>query len=237
MLPVSLPVLLALCVAAAHGEPVLLHSNVIKNPPGGVAHPDADVPALDGGPHNIAIDTLQTLNCGTDQECGQQEYCNEARGACVPCRRRRKRCSRHSMCCAGNRCNNGVCFPNDLDTLQHPGADGLSVNFAHETSNHTVEPSLRRTSRRQSQSLKGLEGEACLRSTDCSEELCCARHFWSRICKPVLTEGQVCTKHKKKGTHGLEIFQRCDCGNGLACRVQKGDVRRSSRTLHTCQKR
>ncbi|KPP62390.1 dickkopf-related protein 1-like, partial [Scleropages formosus] len=218
-------------------EPVLLHSNVIKNPPGGVTHLDADVLTLDIiGHQNIAIETLQTLNCGSDQECGLQEYCSESRGSCVPCRRRRKRCSRHAMCCAGNRCNNGVCFPNDLDTAQQAGADGLSVNFAHETSNYTVERNLRNTSRRQS--LKSLEGETCLRSTDCSKGLCCARHFWSRICKPVLTEGQVCTKHKKKGTHGLEIFQRCNCGDGLACRVQKGDVvRQSSRTLHTCQRR
>lgn len=83
---------------------------------------------------------------------------------------------------------------------------------------------------------KGLEGENCLRSSDCAEGLCCARHFWSKICKPVLKEGQVCTKHKRKGTHGLEIFQRCDCGEGLSCRTQRGDGSKSSRSLHTCQR-
>lgn len=82
----------------------------------------------------------------------------------------------------------------------------------------------------------GLEGESCLRSSDCVEGLCCARHFWSKICKPVLKEGQVCTKHKRKGTHALEIFQRCDCGDGLSCRMQKGDHSKASRSLHTCQR-
>lgn len=88
----------------------------------------------------------------------------------------------------------------------------------------------------------GQEGDNCLRSSDCSEGLCCARHFWSRICKPVLTEGQVCTRHRRKGTHGLELFQRCDCGDGLACRPEKGErdhsvSRTVARNLHTCQRR
>lgn len=87
-----------------------------------------------------------------------------------------------------------------------------------------------------------MEGDTCLRSADCSEGLCCARHFWSRICKPVLTEGQVCTRHRRKGTHGLELFQRCDCGNGMACRPEKGErdhsvSRTAARNLHTCQRR
>lgn len=88
----------------------------------------------------------------------------------------------------------------------------------------------------------GQEGDNCLRSADCSEGLCCARHFWSRICKPVLTEGQVCTRHRRKGTHGLELFQRCDCGDGMACRPEKGErdhsvSRTAARNLHTCQRR
>lgn len=88
----------------------------------------------------------------------------------------------------------------------------------------------------------GMEGDTCLRSADCSEGLCCARHFWSRICKPVLTEGQVCTRHRRKGTHGLELFQRCDCGEGLTCRPERGErdhtvSRTAARNLHTCQRR
>ncbi|KYO42381.1 dickkopf-related protein 1 [Alligator mississippiensis] len=37
---------------------------------------------------------------------------------------------------------------------------------------------------------KGQESSICLRSSDCAAGLCCARHFWSKICKPVLKEGQ-----------------------------------------------
>ncbi|KAH0623570.1 hypothetical protein JD844_006470 [Phrynosoma platyrhinos] len=84
--------------------------------------------------------------------------------------------------------------------------------------------------------LKGQEGAVCLRSSDCAEGLCCARHFWSKICKPVLKEGQVCTKHRKKGAHGLEIFQRCHCGDGLTCRLQKDHTISNSSRLHTCQR-
>lgn len=86
-------------------------------------------------------------------------------------------------------------------------------------------------------SFTGQEGSVCLRSSDCATGLCCARHFWSKICKPVLKEGQVCTKHRRKGSHGLEIFQRCYCGEGLACRIQKDHHQASnSSRLHTCQR-
>ncbi|KAG7278551.1 hypothetical protein CRUP_033419 [Coryphaenoides rupestris] len=64
-------------------------------------------------------------------------------------------------------------------------------------------------------------GDPCLRSADCSQGYCCARHFWTKICKPVLRQGEVCTKLRRKGSHGLEIFQRCDCAKGLACKVWK----------------
>ncbi|MEQ2218404.1 hypothetical protein XENOCAPTIV_002708 [Xenoophorus captivus] len=62
-------------------------------------------------------------------------------------------------------------------------------------------------------------GNPCLRSSDCSDSLCCARHFWTRICKPVLREGQVCTRQRRKGHQGSELFQRCSCGEGLTCRT------------------
>ncbi|MEQ2172317.1 hypothetical protein GOODEAATRI_019851 [Goodea atripinnis] len=62
-------------------------------------------------------------------------------------------------------------------------------------------------------------GNTCLRSSDCSDSLCCARHFWTRICKPVLREGQVCTRQRRKGHQGSELFQRCSCGEGLTCRT------------------
>ncbi|NXG48388.1 DKK1 protein, partial [Psilopogon haemacephalus] len=83
---------------------------------------------------------------------------------------------------------------------------------------------------------KGEEGEFCLRSSDCGAGLCCARHFWSKICKPVLREGQVCTRHRRKGAHGLEIFQRCQCAEGLACRLQRPQGPADASRLHTCQR-
>lgn len=82
----------------------------------------------------------------------------------------------------------------------------------------------------------GQEGDICLRSSDCAAGLCCARHFWSKICKPVLREGQVCTRHRRKGAHGLEIFQRCPCAEGLACRLQREHGPADASRLHTCQR-
>lgn len=82
----------------------------------------------------------------------------------------------------------------------------------------------------------GHEGDPCLRSSDCMEGFCCARHFWTKICKPVLHQGEVCTKQRKKGSHGLEIFQRCDCAKGLSCKVWKDATYSSKARLHVCQK-
>lgn len=82
----------------------------------------------------------------------------------------------------------------------------------------------------------GHEGDACLRSSDCLEGYCCARHFWTKICKPVLRQGEVCTKQRKKGAHGLEIFQRCDCAKGLSCKVWKDATSSTKSRLHMCQK-
>ena len=71
----------------------------------------------------------------------------------------------------------------------------------------------------------GQLGDPCLRSTECSAGLCCARHFWDRICKPVLKHGEVCTRHGRKGQ---ELFQRCDCGEGLACQALRTALPSSS---------
>ncbi|KAM8851562.1 dickkopf-related protein 1-like [Synchiropus splendidus] len=222
---------------------LLKNSNLIKSVPGGAGAKgatDSVSPSPRTSPagsiaHKSPADTLQQLGfCTDDEECGGDEFCNDSRGACLPCRKTRKRCARDSMCCAGNRCSNGVCQANDID-----GAEpGWHIH------NNTMEHHFKRppTAHHQPHAVKGQEGDTCLRSTDCSEGLCCARHFWSRICKPVLTEGQVCTRHRRKGTHGLELFQRCDCGDGLACRPEKGErdhivSRTAARNLHTCQRR
>ncbi|KAG8000164.1 Dickkopf-related protein 1 [Nibea albiflora] len=138
-----------------------------------------------------------------------------------------------------------------VDTLQvsarQTDIDGTdaSITTGSHKNNNTMQHQAKKSPTahgHQPHAVKGQEGDTCLRSADCSEGLCCARHFWSRICKPVLTEGQVCTRHRRKGTHGLELFQRCDCGDGMTCRPEKGEQdhsvsRTAARNLHTCQRR
>ncbi|XP_035028808.1 dickkopf-related protein 1 [Hippoglossus stenolepis] len=225
---------------------VLMNSNAIKNLPGAsggksvnTVSPSPRTSPPGGMAHKLPVDTLQPGVCTDDEDCGGDEFCNDARGACLPCRKSRKRCARDSMCCAGTRCSNGVCQANDIE-----GTNASIITDGHKH-NNTMEHQAKKpptTHVHQPHAVKGQEGDNCLRSADCSEGLCCARHFWSRICKPVLTEGQVCTRHRRKGTHGLELFQRCDCGDGLLCRQEKGErdlsvSRTAARNLHTCQRR
>ncbi|KAJ3607955.1 hypothetical protein NHX12_025006 [Muraenolepis orangiensis] len=255
---------------------LILNSNAIKNLAGsqvrGVGHAASSSPdelgLLDGGYHNILIDLIQALSCSSDAVCGPQGFCSAPRAACLPCKRRRKRCARDAMCCPGNQCSNGVCLPMDADIVQQlmveetePSATASSTASSHGASSHGTnshdtnnQGASSHVGHRQDEqnstthstatqdhhalTSRGLEGQRCLRSTDCSEGLCCARHFWSKICKPVLREGQVCTKHRKKGPPGLEIFQRCDCRAELTCRTQRGEeyrLHRALRALHTCQ--
>ncbi|KAJ7987757.1 hypothetical protein DPEC_G00329810 [Dallia pectoralis] len=229
--------------SACAGPMMLANSNAIKSAAGevGPGYPVSASPDQlshdSSGTQNQAVDAVQSLSCSADADCGDHGFCFPARGSCLPCKRRRKRCMRDSTCCPGNQCSNGVCLPSDPDLVQQIGIeDILPISSAHED-NATVELNAKVASQDHAQTPKGLEGENCLRSSDCTEGLCCARHFWSKICKPVLKEGQVCTKHKKKGSQGLEIFQRCDCGDGLSCRTQRGEHNsKASRSLHTCQR-
>ncbi|KAK3560145.1 hypothetical protein QTP86_034700 [Hemibagrus guttatus] len=228
-------------LTSAAASAVLHNSNAIKfGPAAGTAAPD--VLPVDGGEQNLAIDTAQPLVCTADPECGREEFCLLSRGVCLQCRKRRKRCIRDAMCCPGNYCSNGVCQANDPDLVLQAAVEKLVPIITLHQANATVVQQSKTTAAAAAatqgapQILKGMEGAPCLRSSDCVEGLCCARHFWSRICKPVLKEGQVCTKHKRKGTHALELFQRCDCGEGLSCRMQKGDHSKASRSLHTCQR-
>ncbi|XP_015487934.1 dickkopf-related protein 1 [Parus major] len=172
----------------------------------------------------------QPFPCAEDEDCGPEEFCGgAARGGgaplCLGCRRRRKRCLRDAMCCPGMTCSNGLCTapepPHGAAELEETGTEALP--------RRTPAPAWLPTA-------KGEEGDFCLRSSDCAAGLCCARHFWSKICKPVLREGQVCTRHRRKGTHGLEIFQRCPCAEGLACRLQREHGPADASRLHTCQR-
>uniref|UniRef100_A0A672V9W2 Dickkopf WNT signaling pathway inhibitor 1 n=1 Tax=Strigops habroptila TaxID=2489341 RepID=A0A672V9W2_STRHB len=166
--------------------------------------------------------------CAEDEDCGPEEFCGgAARGGgaplCLACRRRRKRCLRDAMCCPGSTCSNG-----ERRQGLRRGDDTLEIGIEILT-RRTPAPHMPRCPH------TGEEGDFCLRSSDCAAGLCCARHFWSKICKPVLQEGQVCTRHRRKGTHGLEIFQRCQCAEGLVCRLQREHGPADASRLHTCQ--
>ncbi|KAJ7324598.1 hypothetical protein JRQ81_017618 [Phrynocephalus forsythii] len=224
--------------APFHAKGNAVHSNAIK-----ILPPETSVasvtPAL-GGKHAAGESHQGFLACASDEDCNTEEFCpNSASGgvhgtpACLACRRRRKRCFRDAMCCSGNYCYHGMCVPLEHDQ-QHPGEIEESVIEYVDHGATDFHPK-RTTSSSQLHHLKGQEGAVCLCSSDCAEGLCCAQ-IWSKICKPVLMEGQVCTKHRKKGAHGLEIFQWCNCGDGLTFRLQKDHTSNSSSRLHTCQR-
>ncbi|XP_054461167.1 dickkopf-related protein 2 [Anoplopoma fimbria] len=177
----------------------------------------------------------QVYPCSNDKECSVESYCHspqQAPSRCLNCRRRKKRCHRDAMCCPGNRCSNYICVPISESVL----SPHISALDEHNKLS-TKDPNWRKSGKAHAKhSLKGHEGDPCLRSSDCSEGYCCARHFWTKICKPVLRQGEVCTKQRKKGSHGLEIFQRCDCAKGLSCKVWKDATSSSKSRLHMCQK-
>uniref|UniRef100_A0A672YED7 Dickkopf WNT signaling pathway inhibitor 2 n=1 Tax=Sphaeramia orbicularis TaxID=375764 RepID=A0A672YED7_9TELE len=176
--------------------------------------------------HNILA---QVYPCSNDKECSVGSYCHspqQAPSRCLTCRRRKKRCHRDAMCCPGNRCSNYICVPISESVLS-PHISALDEHVLLEGAELICSHHL---------FLTGHEGDPCLRSSDCSEGYCCARHFWTKICKPVLRQGEVCTKQRKKGSHGLEIFQRCDCAKGLSCKVWKDATSSSKSRLHMCQK-
>uniref|UniRef100_A0A4W3HAR7 Dickkopf-related protein 2-like n=1 Tax=Callorhinchus milii TaxID=7868 RepID=A0A4W3HAR7_CALMI len=83
---------------------------------------------------------------------------------------------------------------------------------------------------------KGLEGDPCLRSSDCLSGFCCSRHLWSKMCKPLLQEDEVCTKHRRKGARVLEIYERCNCEKGLTCQTLQDPGAAIKARLSTCQK-
>ena len=81
----------------------------------------------------------------------------------------------------------------------------------------------------------GHRGERCLRDFNCGPGLCCAHHYRTKICKPVLLEGHVCSRRgHNDNTHVLDIFQRCNCAPGLVCQSQAAQNPLHTR-LHVCQ--
>ncbi|KAL1023800.1 hypothetical protein UPYG_G00046340 [Umbra pygmaea] len=179
----------------------------------------------------------QVYPCSNDKECTVGSYCHspqQAPSRCLNCRRRKKRCHRDAMCCPGNGCSNYICIPISESVL----SPHISPLDDHNRQSTKSSASWKKSGKTADAKVtpKGHEGDPCLRSSDCSEGYCCARHFWTKICKPVLRLGEVCTKQRKKGSPGLEIFQRCDCAKGLSCRVWKDATSSSKSRLHMCQK-
>ncbi|XP_064201334.1 dickkopf-related protein 2-like isoform X1 [Anguilla rostrata] len=179
---------------------------------------------------------IQVYHCSADKECTVGSYCHAPHhgpSRCLNCRRRKRRCHRDSMCCPGNRCSSYICVPISESVLppQIPALEEhnkLPVKRNGWKKNGKAHSKLPLS--------KGHEGAPCLRSSDCADGNCCARHFWTKICKPVLRQGEVCTRQRRKGSHGLEIFQRCDCAKGLACKAWRDASAATKSRLHMCQR-
>ncbi|XP_015982852.2 dickkopf-related protein 4 [Rousettus aegyptiacus] len=180
--------------------------------------------------------------CLSDSDCNTRKFClkpQHEKPFCAACRGLRRRCQRNAMCCPGMHCMNDVCTTMEDATplleRQIDVHDDIDIKGTTEPPIQENKPK-RKPNIKKSQGSKGQEGESCLRTFDCGPGLCCARHFWTKICKPVLLEGQVCSRRGHKETaQAPEIFQRCDCGPGLLCRSQATGNRQHTR-LRVCQK-
>ncbi|KAM6149585.1 dickkopf-related protein 4 [Erethizon dorsatum] len=180
--------------------------------------------------------------CASDEDCGPRKVCLAPRGEqpfCASCRGPRRPCQRGALCCPGARCANDVCAPvEDASPVLESRIDEPDDLDATGPTEHRVENKpKRKPNTKKSQGSKGQEGESCLRTSDCGPGLCCARHFWTKICKPVLLEGQLCSRKGRKDTvQAPEIFQRCDCGPGLACRSRGSQQHARLRVCQEVQK-
>ncbi|XP_060643741.2 dickkopf-related protein 4 [Anolis sagrei] len=179
----------------------------------------------------------KSSQCLADKDCPSGKFCHRPREeppTCVACRGPRRRCQRSSMCCPGMLCINDVCTVSDRMV---PGGGQKKLKEPRRPNPlPTAGPALKEGDT-QSPPGEAPEGKSCLRSSDCARGQCCARHFWTKVCKPVLSEGQVCSKRgQKEGTQGPEIFQRCSCGPGLSCQLLLGGAPKPSR-LRVCQRR
>ncbi|XP_038641147.1 dickkopf-related protein 4-like [Scyliorhinus canicula] len=192
--------------------------------------------------------TKQESRCLVDPDCGPGRFCLTSRPEqpiCSVCRGLRRRCQRDGMCCSGSHCLNDVCTRSEGQAAETPSEATRSRKTKggkrpKKPNTQKIKETRRKNQKEKpnkAQISKALEGETCLRTSDCSAGFCCARHFWSKICRPVLKDGQVCSKRgRKEGPQGPEIFQRCDCGPGLACRNQNQGRSQSNSRLRVCQR-
>ncbi|XP_061413775.1 dickkopf-related protein 4-like [Lethenteron reissneri] len=207
-------VFLALCLCAlwaralAGGPP---HPNAIKGPgtqDGGAASLRPGTFPGQQQAKNHAADETYGVECARDVDCSRDMFCGGMRlgsHVCVACRRVGKRCHRHQMCCLGSHCQQGTCIVMTTESSEEEEVKSLEPSQLPPSATVNIH--------------KAEEGSACLRSSECAAGLCCARHLWSRVCKRVRALGEACSRRARpKGSRGLELFERCDCGPGLSCR-------------------
>ncbi|XP_077999686.1 dickkopf-related protein 1-like [Glandiceps talaboti] len=161
--------------------------------------------------------THAVIQCANDNSCNRQEFCHGGEGhkICLQCRRQRRRCHRDGMCCNGHECRRGVCRSRDSR-----GSYERHVSSEESISQNTKDDINR-----------AHEGATCRHENDCMTGLCCANHFWAKICKRILDEDDVCTKDNKR--QRLPSFDRCPCQDGLVCKREPSGQTR----LHTCQRK
>ncbi|XP_041485957.1 dickkopf-related protein 2-like [Lytechinus variegatus] len=179
-------------------------------------------------PHPLALlylllMALYQVLCETDRECPYKYYCHSGEGhkSCLKCRKSHRRCHSNKMCCQGNTCVEGRCIPHQFrfDEAYNTAVQNFESEVEEEESFiQDTKYKLR----------KAREGEQCSSSLQCEDGLCCAQHLWSKICKPMLEEGDICTKKRDRLT---DVFQRCECSEGLSCKRDSVAQRR----LHVCQ--
>nr|ADP68617.1 dickkopf-like protein 1 [Branchiostoma belcheri] len=179
------------------------------------------------------------VRCFDDESCDADEFCHGRREekVCLPCRRLRRRCNRDSMCCKGNVCLNGICVrPRERVALEGRRHDNGEEREEEPQVEETTETADSRETFQDTKETfqRGSAWSRCLRSSDCQVGLCCARHWFSKVCKPMLTQGDACTRPDKRTVPG-ELFQRCPCEEELSCRPSRDVVVEGKPRLYTCQ--
>uniref|UniRef100_A0A8D0GJ00 Dickkopf WNT signaling pathway inhibitor 4 n=1 Tax=Sphenodon punctatus TaxID=8508 RepID=A0A8D0GJ00_SPHPU len=161
----------------------------------------------------------------TDKDCNASKFCLKPQDE-MPfgdtCHGLQRRCQRNAMFCPGTICINDVCSQiEEMTPREEKRTNEQDGSDSKDTTQYQVQENiLEKEANLKFQRNRGQERESCLRTSECASGFCCARHFWTKICKSVLREGEVCSKRGQKDVaQGPEIFQRCNCGPGLSCRM------------------
>uniref|UniRef100_A0A8B9WYI4 Dickkopf WNT signaling pathway inhibitor 4 n=2 Tax=Bos TaxID=9903 RepID=A0A8B9WYI4_BOSMU len=174
--------------------------------------------------------------CVSDKDCSARKFClqrYDEKPFCATCRGPRRRCQLSTMCCPGTLCMNNFCTPVEQAAKgPEKGTDDKDDIDTEETIEHPMQGNSNTT---KPQPRKRHRGERCLRDFNCGPGLCCTHHYRTKICKPVLLEGHVCSRRGHNNTHVVDIFQRCHCAPGLVCQSQAAQDPVHTQ-LHMCQK-